>query len=181
MASSLRSFGSSNATCTIRWYFVTRARTYGWTCTIRWYFVTRARTYCWSFPFNNDLKIIFKIWSRCAIINISNMFSVLELNLYWSPCYLCGRNGTLGRVENCCGLCLIVGLNIGLITFAAPLRKFLKNRVTPNPNWASAPGNGWITSDISTNKIEANSKPMPIAGFELTFLHCIMRKQWPCI
>ena len=61
IASSLRSFGSSNATCTIRWYFVTRARTYGWTCTIRWYFVTRDRTYCWSFPFNNDLKIIFKI------------------------------------------------------------------------------------------------------------------------
>ena len=111
---------------------------------------------------------------------ISNMFSVIGLNLYWSPCYLCGRNGTLGRVENCCGLCLIVGLNIGLITFAAPLRKFLKKRVTPNPNWASAPGNGWITSDTSTNKIEAASKPMPVAGFELTFLHCIMSKKCPC-
>ena len=112
---------------------------------------------------------------------ISNMFSVIGLNLYWSPCYLCGRNGTLGRVENCCGLCLIVGLNIGLITFAAPLRKFLKKRVTPNPNWASAPGNGWITIDESTNKIEAPSKPIPIAKFELTFLHCIMSKIWPCI
>ena len=44
IACSLRSFGSPNATCTIRWYFV-----------------TRARTYCWSFPFNNDLKIILKI------------------------------------------------------------------------------------------------------------------------
>ena len=60
IACSLRSFGSSNATCTIRWYFITGARTYCWTCTIRWYFVTRARTYCWSFPFNNDLKNNFK-------------------------------------------------------------------------------------------------------------------------
>ena len=90
IASSLRSFGSSNATCTIRWYFVTRARTYGWTCTIRWYFVTRARTYCWSFPFNNDLKIIFKIWSRCAIIKFSFrieslLIALLPLWKKWNP------------------------------------------------------------------------------------------------